>query len=295
MVVAMTATIKQAYESYLRTERCMRERSVRDYLDAFSLLASKLDLLEVSSYKEINDRLKAIKEERRYSQGSIYKFSVCVKHIFRWLQREQYRPDNPYPFSDWKKARPSTPKFLIEGQFQAIIDSPHLSHQEACLLWLLWDSGARIGEVAALRRENIDLEKGIVNIPYEISKGNYSFRYVPISKTCVWYLTLQAEKLNRRGITDVWFINSQNQPMTVSGLQKVVNNIGLRGNHPTRLSPHAFRHSCGIRWLEAGVPEVIVQKWLGHQTLQMTSRYVNLCADSSKKIFDQFLETAGKA
>lgn len=289
----MIATIKQAYESYLKTERCMKERSVRDYLDAFSLLATRLDMIGVSTYKEINDTLKEVKEERNYSQGSIYKFSICVRHIFRWLQREQYRPDNPYPFSDWKKARPSTPKFLTEAQFQAIIDSPHLSHQEACLLWLLWDSGARIGEVASLRRENIDLEKGLVNIPYEISKGNYSFRYVPISKTCVWYLTLQAEKLNRRGITDVWFINSQNQTMTVSGLQKVIYNVGLRGSHPTRLSPHAFRHSCGIRWLEAGVPETIVQKWLGHQTLQMTGRYINLTQDSSKKIFDQFLETAG--
>lgn len=247
--------------------------------------------MSVDNYKAINDAVRAIKEERGYSQGSVYKFSICVRHAFRWLQREQYRADNPYPFSEWRKARPKTPKFLTEKQFQAIIDDPHLSHQERTLLWLLWDSGARIGEIAALKQENINLEKGIVNIPYEISKGNYSFRYVPIGEEALIAIKAQIGYAQRRGHENYIFLSTNNQPMTVSGLSKVIAKIGLRESplhEPFRLSAHQFRHSCGIRWISS-VPQIVVQKWLGHQFLQMTSAYINMDADSSRRLFDKFM------
>lgn len=269
----------------------MKPRSVSDYTEALRLISSKIDPLTVSAYKEINDTIRAIKEEKNYSQGSVYKFSICVRLIFRWLQREQYRPDNPYPFAEWRKPRHKTPKFLTECQFQTIVDDPHLTHQEKTLLWLLWDSGARIGEIAALEQSHLDLERGIVNIPYEISKGSYSYRNIPISDRAVALLRDQAGYLNRRGHIKCWFTNAQNEPMSADGLKKLVSAIGLRQSplrETMRLSPHQFRHSAGIRWIEKGVPQVIVQKWLGHQTLQMTSRYVNLCVESSRRIFEKY-------
>lgn len=283
--------VLESYRKYLQNEKCMQPRSVRDYMAAVQYLAAKTDVLRETSYKPINDAIRATKEVLGWSQGTVYKYAVCVKHFYRWAHREQYITQNPYPFTEWRKARPQSPKFLTESQFLSIADDPHLSHQELTLLYILWDTGARIGEIEQLTQNNIDLERGIVNIPYEISKGNYSYRNVPISDKCASLLKVQAEYLNRRGHNKAWFINAQNEPMTVSGLQKVVYQIGLRSSplRPAmRLSPHQFRHSFGIRMLEKGVPQVIVQKWLGHQTLQMTSRYINMDVESSRKIFDKY-------
>lgn len=205
--------------------------------------------------------------------------------LFKWLQREGYRQDNPFPFSEWRKARPTTPKFLTQKQFDDLVDDPFLSHQELTLLHLLWDTGARIGEIEQLTQKNVDLEKGIVNIPYEISKGSYSCRNVPISAKLVELLKAQAGFLRRRGVWEYWFVNTSNEAMTRSGMQKVIYSIGLRQSplRPAmRISPHQFRHSFGIRMLEQGVPQVIVQKWLGHQSMTMTAHYVNMCPDSSR-------------
>lgn len=286
----MDATeILKAYQNHLETEKCMKPRSVKDYVTVASELSKGLSIQDAISYKEINDSLRDLKERFKWSQGTIYKYSICTRHFFRWLQREQYRPDNPYPFAEWKKPRPSVPKFLTQEQFDHIVDDPHLTHQETTLLYILWDTGARIGEIAALEQRLVDLNKMIVNIPYEISKGNYSFRYIPITEMCASLLKSQAGFLNRRGIVKSWFINGKGESMTVSGLQKVVAAIGLRYRNNLRLSAHQFRHSFGIRMLEKGVPQVIVQKWLGHQTLQMTSQYVNMDQNSSRRIFDKFV------
>jgi len=289
----MNASILEKYEFYLRSEKCMQERSVKDYLQAAKDIASVLDIEGSLTYKDVNDLIRSKKETQGLSQASIYKLSICVRHLFRWLQREQIRPDNPYPFAEWKKPRPATPKFLTQEQFLSITDDPGLSHQEMSLLFILWDSGARIGEIEQLIQSNIDTVKAMVNIPWEISKGHYSHRNVPLTRRCADLLAVQIGYVQRRGHMKAIFINAQNEPMTRSGMQKVIAAIGLRQSpiRPLmRLSPHQFRHSFGIRMLEKGVPETIVQKWLGHQSLSMTSWYINMGEDSSRRIFDMYVE-----
>jgi len=277
--------ILDRYESYLRDERRMASRSVRDYLDAFRLLSSRLNILDGLDYKSVNDEIRRIKEEKGYGQASVYKFSICVRHLFKWLVRERYRHDNPFPFSEWKKARPASPKFLTQAQFDSLIDE-NLTHLELTLIWLLWDTGIRIGECEQLTQQNVDLEKGLVTIPFEISKGHYSHRIIPISQKCIDVLKVQFSFAQKKNHDKAIFLNGS-EPMTRSGMQKIIYKIGLR--HGIRLSPHQFRHSCGIRWLEKNVPQVIVQKWLGHQTLQMTSRYISLDAESSRRMFEKYL------
>lgn len=282
--------IAEKYEAYLRNEKCMAERSVHDYLKIALEMTARFDCGNGLTYKQINDAIAEKKEREGLSQGTTYKYSICVRHFFKWLHREGLRLDNPYPYADWKKPRLAIPKFLTTDQFKALLDDPLLSRQEMALLWLLWDSGARIGEIAQMTQANVDLIKKIVHVPYQISKGHYSHRSIPVSDQCADSLLTQFATLQRAGLKDCLFISHGNRPMTKGGLHKRVKAIGARKSlfrNEMRLSCHMFRHSCAIRWLEAGVPQVIVQKWLGHQTLQMTSHYVNLCEESSRRIYDQ--------
>jgi len=283
--------ILSKYEKHLREEKAMAARSVKDYMMVAKELSSKFDCLNGLTYKTINDSLADLKARLGWSQGTVYKYSICVKHFFRWLQREGYRQDNPYPFAEWRKPRPVSPKFLTQEQFDALVDDPvNLTSQELCLLWLLWDSAARIGELAQLKQSNIDLNKKIVTIPYEISKGHYSYRQVPISDRCADLLLTQFAYLKRRGHNEAIFVNALNEPMTKSGIHKIISSIGLRKSplRPVqRLSAHQFRHSAGIRWISQGVSQVIVCRWLGHASLTQTLHYINVDSASSRKIYEE--------
>jgi site-specific recombinase XerD len=284
--------MRRRYEEYLRHEKCMSERSVKDYLKALDLISSRISVLEVNSYREVNDVIRLLKDKNHWSQGTVYKFSILIRNFYKWAVREQMISHNPYPFAEWKKAKPKAPKFLTSHQFQALVNDPFLSHQETTLLFLLWDSGARISEVSGLRQKNIDFEKGTVNIPYEISKGNYSFRYIPLTNKTLLLLKRQFQFMQARSHMESVFLSRSNTGLTSNGLKKIIDKIGLRSSplrDQMRLSAHQFRHSFGIRMIEKGVPQLIVQKWLGHQSLQMTSHYINMDQESSKRIFDKFV------
>lgn len=305
----MTAPLEYclaAYEAYLKNERCMTERSVRDYLWSATFLCARLNPVTVSSYKEINDVIREMKERENWSQGTVYKYSICVKNFFKWLYRERYRQDNPYPFAEWRKPRPHTPRFLTQIQFSQIVDDPHLTHQEQTILHTFWDSAARLSEVEHLTQDDfffdvkfflddarqIETHGHYVRIRYEISKGNYSYRNVPITETLKEMLKRQFQFARNRGHHQSVFLSHNNEPITDSGISKLLYNIGMRQS-PLRpqmhLSAHMFRHSFGIRMLEKDIPQVIVQKWLGHQSLDMTSHYVNMAAENSMRIFRQRL------
>lgn len=285
--------MREEYRQYLQNERQFKNRSVEDYLQAYDLLSSKLDLISGITYKDVNEVINRVKVAKNWSNSTVYKFSVCVVKLFRWLLREGHISHNPYPFSEWKKPQPKAPKFLTEEQFKALVNDPHLSHQELTLLWMFWCTGARLSEVTALDWVNIDLERGLVNIPYEKSKGNYSFRDIPVEDELISLLKRQKSYVESREHESCVFLSKMGQGrLTKDGISKILDKIGTRSSPirpQMRLSAHQFRHSFGIRMLKKGVPETIVQKWLGHSTLTQTSQYINLDPDSSLEIFKKYV------
>ncbi|HUU47141.1 MAG TPA: site-specific integrase [Acidobacteriota bacterium] len=72
----------------------------------------------------------------------------------------------------------------------------------------------------------------------------------------------------------------------------ILERIGLKVG--VRASPHLIRHSVASRRALSGMPAFLLQRLLGHTTIQMTERYVHLIDDEKLKVaFKQFspLET----
>src|SRR5699024_12071485 len=68
--------------------------------------------------------------------------------------------------------------------------------------------------------------------------------------------------------------------------QNIVDNLG----EIYRFNAHAFRQTVGTRMINNGVPQHIVQKFLGHESPEMTSRYAHIFDESLKNEFTKFQE-----
>ncbi len=66
--------------------------------------------------------------------------------------------------------------------------------------------------------------------------------------------------------------------------------IDLRdeASQPIRVHAHQFRHTAGTRLINAGVPQHIIQKLLGHASPRMTARYAQIHDCTVRDAFEQF-------
>jgi site-specific recombinase XerD len=170
-----------------------------------------------------------------------------------------------------------------------------LGRRDHALLLLLYNTGARVSEVLALRASDLRLDR-----PRQarlLGKGKKE-RVCPL-----WPETASALRRIARpeASNDVLFESRKGTPLTRDGvayiLRKYVrlaaaNNSALRLR---RVTPHVLRHSCAVALLQAGVDVTVIRDYLGHASVSTTSRYITTNLQMKRQVLDAFWKRAGLA
>ncbi len=128
------------------------------------------------------------------------------------------------------------------------------------------NTGCRIGEIFALRWQNVDFEKGLINV---FSPKTQKIRVVPINKPVRRILDFWA--LGRKN--DFVFYNQKTGEPFVdldAGLQLACEKAEIQG-----VTWHTLRHTFASRLLDRGVDIMTVKELLGHSTVTVTMRYTH--------------------
>ncbi|EWS65227.1 Tyrosine recombinase XerC [Hydrogenophaga sp. T4] len=169
----------------------------------------------------------------------------------------------------------------VQTLFARLPEHGRLVGRDRTLLLFLYNTGARVSEVAGLRIEQLTL-----TTPAHVrllGKGG-KWRSCPL-----WDQTVQALQamLTERGATpeDCVFTAMTGEPMTRFGIYKRVRRLVADadtrespGTSKRRISPHVFRHTTAVHLLEAGVEVNVIRGWLGHVSLETTNRYAEITA-----------------
>ena len=78
---------------------------------------------------------------------------------------------------------------------------------------------------------------------------------------------------------------------TLSGqLGRWQERIGVKDEtgQPVRVHAHQFRHTVGTRLINAGVPEHVIGKLLGHKSPRMTDRYAKIFDRTTREAFEAY-------
>lgn len=125
-------------------------------------------------------------------------------------------------------------------------------------------------------------------------------RLIPLSKPCVDAIRSQQKIVDENGCSKYLFPThrSDSNTPTISAphinrsLNKLAKSNEIKNSNGVifNFSSHQFRHTIGTQMINQGVPQVIVQKYLGHESPEMTSRYAHLHDATMKKAFVDFQE-----
>jgi integrase/recombinase XerC len=238
-------------------------------------------------------------ETRGLKRTSIRRRASVVRRFYRFLQREGTVESNPAELLVLPKGRSRLPKVLKSVEVGRVLgvaeerrskqDAPPEAWRDLALIEVLYDAGLRAGEACALRKDDVDLEKGWVRV--EQGKGGRD-RVVPLADPAC--IAIEAYVTHGRALlagrnpepVDALFLNSRGRQMTTRDARRIVTRIGGVALEGRPMWPHLLRHSFATHLLEGGADLRSVQELLGHTDVGSTQIYTHVTSERLRNVYD---------
>jgi integrase len=224
------------------------------------------------------------------SMKSMHNEAVMLKTLLKWAKQRKYIKENP--LAEMKFERPKLnprggPKRTQIEQVLKIAREPRLSQYAVLAL-----TGMRSGELQRLRIEDVDLHGNWINVVSRQgaeTKTGYS-RKVPIHPELKPFLValpkrgpwLFAAPPCRKYPHGGHWINTKHLN---EDFLKILKDTGAAvGRKNGGFSIHSLRNSFETICVNAGIPQRVVDTWLGHRSdRSMGSVYYRLTDEESQK------------
>lgn len=160
-------------------------------------------------------------------------------------------------------------------------------------------TGMRIGEINALRPDDIDFEKKVIHVRRTIARGeggNYmiqqktkteaGLRDIPMHPIAEEHLrtAIREMKPNPDGV--IFYDHRNKKILTASQTNLYFQRLCEKAGVPS-YGQHALRHTFATRCVEAGVKPVVLKNWMGHTNVHVTMDiYTDVYDDMNTKSID---------
>ncbi|SFS13279.1 integrase/recombinase XerD [Granulicella pectinivorans] len=283
------------YLGYLRVEKGLRPASCEAYgrdLEQFAEEVEGSGRLLVTARQEDVSAFMARQRGFGVESRSIARKLSCLKGFYKWLlidKRIDYDPTlNIETPASWKVL----PKSLAEvevaemlektGAAARVADADGLALRDHAILELLYAGGLRVGEICALRVEDLALDMARAMVR---GKGDKE-RIVPLGRSAVEalerYIQLGRPSLLGAGaVQRALFVSVRGKALTRQWVWEMVRGMSGTGR---KASPHMLRHSCATHMVEHGADLRSVQTLLGHADIATTQVYTHVAMERLKAV-----------
>ena len=276
-------------EEYLA--RCATQRGMSTHtLDAYRRDLSQFfdfcDRAGVASVTAVDRRIirrwLSQLDTRGYARTSVARKSSSVRAFYADALRRGRVEANPAASLHRSKKPQRLPQALRPAAVAGVLDSisggEPLELRDRALLEVLYATGLRVSEVAALRVRDVQGREEIRTR----GKGGRD-RVVPLGgaarRAIEAWIEIGRPELVAATTQDLW-IGARGGTLDVRGIRRVVRQ--RLGTYP-----HAVRHSFATHLLEGGADLRVVQELLGHVDLATTQIYTHITRDHLRRTYER--------
>ena len=193
------------------------------------------------------------------------------------------------------KTSRSLPDVLDLAEIERMLALPNaekpIGIRDRAILEVLYATGMRVGEAAALSMGDIDWRAGEIRV---LGKGSKE-RVVMLGRYAVaalrTYIDTARVPLMERckrdlGTTDAVWINGRGTRLSSHAIYILVLQYATAAGILKNVSPHTLRHSFATHLLEGGADLRVVQELLGHSSLSSTQIYTRISTAHLKSVYD---------
>jgi integrase/recombinase XerD len=281
-----------AYLDHLTSERGLARRSIESYGRDLGAFAATLATRKVRRPEAIDGELVrahlAVLSRRGLSPRSQARALAAIRGYLRYLVRE-HRNDG----DDLRTVRVRRPPSRLPGALgtgdvtRLVEDTPATARRplrDRALLEVMYATGLRVSETAALTGTQVRLEEGFVTV---LGKGGKE-RVVPLGRRAkealAEYLGTERPRL-LGGRTSPWvFVRPGGKPLSRQTIWKIVRRRALAAGVHARVTPHTLRHTFATHLLGGGADLRVVQALLGHADIGTTQIYTHVAPERLRAV-----------
>ena len=289
------AALAQAYfTEYLTQQRALSAQTIATYRDGFvlflgfaesrlgkspdainmagitpDLIIAFLDHLERQRHNSVRSRNARLAALRSFLKFAAHRDVESLQVIERALGVPVKRFERPM-FG-----------YMTREEMLAVIGNPDeswVSQRDHVLFLLMYNTGARVSEITAVKVGEVVLDEGSACIHLR-GKGRKQ-RSVPLWRSTVKVVRAWL-RLNPQFDAASTLLPSRNgHAMTRNNVtQRLALAVAVATeNYPDlakrRISPHSVRHTTAMHLLQAGIDISVIALWLGHESPVTTHHYV---------------------
>lgn len=211
--------------------------------------------------------LKPAEPTKQYSLSTKRNHFNALRALFRFISE---RHDTRNPMSTMRtpgRDSDDEPMAALEADEMMRLLLSSSSLRDRTIVTLLEDTGVRSGELAGLRKQDIEAETVTV-------RGKTGKRQVAISEETRRLLVLLIAEENSE---DDYVFHGHKGPLTRNGVYRIVRaHMKKAGIQGPKLGPNRVRHAFGKNYLVNGGDLRSLQLLMGHKRITTTQKYTNL-------------------
>jgi len=140
---------------------------------------------------------------------------------------------------------------------------------------VMYRSGLRVGEALALQPKDVDVRIGSIAVLHGKGDRRRTVGIDPGATPIIerWVMTRSEQLAPPPGVP--LFCSQKCRTMSRSMVREMLLRLAERTGIEKRVHPHGLRHTMAYELLMEGVPIPIIQRQLGHTSLQTTDTYLS--------------------
>jgi integrase/recombinase XerD len=279
------------FVAYLRVEKGLRPASCEAYRRDLEQFAEHVEgrdgLLAGATQADVSGFMEGLRGHGVESRSIARKLS-CLRGFYRWLLMDKRIGHDPTVNIETPSSWKVLPKSLAESEVAEMLertgaaarsaDADGLALRDHAILELLYAGGLRVGEICALRVEDLHLDQARAQVR---GKGDKE-RIVPLGRSAVAamerYLAVGRPGLVKAGVQRACFLSVRGNALTRQWVWEMVRSTNRQA------SPHKLRHSCATHMVEHGADLRSVQTLLGHADIATTQVYTHVALGHLKRV-----------
>jgi len=207
---------------------------------------------------------------------------IAVRMLYRWLVRGNRMLHDPAAAIELPRTEQRLPRAVLSaGEAERVLAVPDvgcpLGLRDRAMLELLYATGIRRAELAALAVFDLDVERATLSVRQ--GKGRRD-RMVPTGERaaawCERYLEAARPRLAVEPDEGVLFLTAEGGKIGLQRLTRLMGSYLERSGVGKPGACHIFRHTMATVMLEGGADIRYVQQMLGHASITSTQIYTRV-------------------